>query len=84
MDDGWFYQPHLVESDWTLGLGEAAHLLHIEYSVGQDKPAITTHSERYPVWQHGAPGYVALPASTFNPFPPHHSPLHRVFGRAQS
>ena len=29
VDDGWFNQPHLAESDWTLGLNEAAHLLHI-------------------------------------------------------
>ena len=28
-----FKQPHLAESDWNLGLGEAAHLLHIELSV---------------------------------------------------
>ena len=28
--DGWLKQPHLAQSDWTLGLGEAAHLLHIE------------------------------------------------------
>ena len=28
--DGWFKQPQLAESDWTLVLGEAAHLLHIE------------------------------------------------------
>ena len=26
VDDGWFNH----QSDWTLGLGEAAHLLHIE------------------------------------------------------
>ena len=32
VDDGWFKQPCLAESDWTLGLGEAAHLLHIELS----------------------------------------------------
>ena len=24
--EGWFRQPHLAESDWTLGLGEAATL----------------------------------------------------------
>jgi hypothetical protein len=33
VDDGWFEQPYLSESDWTLGLCEAAHLLHIELSV---------------------------------------------------
>ena len=32
-DDGWFKQPHLAESVWTLGLGEAAHLLRIKKSV---------------------------------------------------
>ena len=30
VSDGWFKQPDLAESDWTLGLGEAAHLLHVE------------------------------------------------------
>ena len=30
VDDGWFNQPQLAESDWTLGLGGAAQLLHIE------------------------------------------------------
>ena len=29
-DDGWFNQLHQAESDWTLGLVGAAHLLHIE------------------------------------------------------
>ena len=29
----WYKQPHLAKSDWTLALGEAAHLLHIEQSV---------------------------------------------------
>ena len=29
-DDGWFRQPHLAQSGRTLGLGEAADLLHIE------------------------------------------------------
>ena len=34
VEDGWFKQPHRwPESDWTLRLGEAAHLLHIEQSV---------------------------------------------------
>ena len=33
VDDGWFMQPHLAESDWTLGPGEAAQLLHGELSV---------------------------------------------------
>ena len=33
MDDGWFKQPNVTESDWTMGLGEAAHLLHNEESV---------------------------------------------------
>jgi hypothetical protein len=28
--DGWFKQPQVAESDWTLGLGEAEQLLHIE------------------------------------------------------
>ncbi|CAL8237542.1 unnamed protein product [Arctogadus glacialis] len=32
-DDGWFKQPNVTESDWTMGLGEAAHLLHNEESV---------------------------------------------------
>ncbi|CAL8252802.1 unnamed protein product [Arctogadus glacialis] len=37
VDDGWFKQPHLDGSDWTLGLGEAA----------QVQPAVsTTHSGR--------------------------------------
>ena len=27
IDEGWFKQPHLAESDLTLGLGEAAQLL---------------------------------------------------------
>ena len=26
---GWLKQPHMGESDWTLGLGEAPHLLQI-------------------------------------------------------
>ena len=30
VDDGWFKQPHLVESGWALVLGEAANLLHIK------------------------------------------------------
>ena len=30
VDDGGFKQPHQAKSDWTLGLGEAAHLWHIE------------------------------------------------------
>ena len=30
VDDGWFKQPHLAQSDWTLGLAKAARLLHIE------------------------------------------------------
>ena len=30
VDDGWFKQPDLAGSDWTLGLVEAAHLLHTE------------------------------------------------------
>ena len=30
VDDGWLKQPQLAESDWTLGLGEAAHLLYTE------------------------------------------------------
>ena len=30
VDDGWLKQHHLVSSDWTLGLGEAEHLLLIE------------------------------------------------------
>ena len=25
--DGWFKQPHLAEADWTLGMGDRAHLL---------------------------------------------------------
>ena len=33
VDDGWFKLPHLDESDWALGLGEAAQLLHIEKSM---------------------------------------------------
>ena len=28
--DGWFKQPRLAQSVWTLGLGEAADLLHVE------------------------------------------------------
>ena len=24
VDDGWFKQPHMAESDWTLGLGEVS------------------------------------------------------------
>ena len=28
--DGWFKQPYQAESDSSLGLGEAAHLLHVE------------------------------------------------------
>ena len=27
VEDGWLKRPHLAQSDWTLGLGEAAHLL---------------------------------------------------------
>ena len=30
VDDGWYNQPHLSESAWTLGLGESIHLLHID------------------------------------------------------
>ena len=30
VDDGWFNQSHLAQSDLNLGLDEAAHLLHIE------------------------------------------------------
>ena len=30
VDDGWLKQPHLAQSDWTMGLGEAARLLPIE------------------------------------------------------
>ena len=30
VDEGWIKKPHLAESNWTLGLGEAEHLLHIE------------------------------------------------------
>ena len=30
VDEGWVEQPHQAVSDWTLELGEAAHLLHIE------------------------------------------------------
>ena len=30
VDEGWFQQPHLAQSKWTLGMGEAAHLLHIK------------------------------------------------------
>ena len=40
VEDGWFKQPHLAESDWTLGLGEAANLLHTH-----------TLGERSPTWQ---------------------------------
>ena len=29
VEDGWFKQPHLAKSDWTLGLGETEHLLDI-------------------------------------------------------
>ena len=60
MDDGWFKQTHLAPSqtDWTLGLGEAALLL-LSNQCAQVKPAITTHththSGRPPEWQHGAP-----------------------------
>ena len=31
VDDGWLKQPHLADSDLTLGLGEAAHLLCIDH-----------------------------------------------------
>ena len=35
---------YLAESDWTLGLGDAAQLLHIEYQCAQVQPAISkTH-----------------------------------------
>ena len=33
VDDGWFKQPHLAESDWTLGLCEAAHLCCVPIPV---------------------------------------------------
>ena len=33
LDDGWFKEPHLAESGWTLGLGQAAQQVCIELSV---------------------------------------------------
>ena len=33
MDDGWFERPQLAESDGSLGLGEAANMLHIEQTT---------------------------------------------------
>ena len=35
MDDGWLKQPHLADSDCTVGLGEAAHLLPIAMAAGE-------------------------------------------------
>ena len=53
MDDGWFKQPHL-ESDWTLGLGEAAHLLSIELNAHSLKqPSPHTHRSHRPVSGYG-------------------------------
>ena len=42
------------QSDWTLGLGEAAHLLNLP----------SPHSGRS-AWQPGAPGHVSLAAKVF-------------------
>ena len=42
MDDGWFASRGPSHCDWTLGLGEAAHLLHIDRWLL--KPAIPTHT----------------------------------------
>ena len=33
---GWSQQPQLAESDWTLGLGVAAHLWLVDQSVCTD------------------------------------------------
>ena len=42
LDDGCFEQPHLAQSDWTLGLGEASHLLCIKQSFYRFS---TTHTQ---------------------------------------
>jgi hypothetical protein len=47
VDKGCFKQPHLVENDWTLGLGGAAHLCQIDQWA---QVAISTHRESFPTW----------------------------------
>ena len=49
VDDGWFRQPHLAGSDWTLS--EAAQLLQV-------KPVVPTHTQGeisfMATWEHRA------------------------------
>ena len=69
VEDGWLKQPHLAESDWTLGLGEAERLLHIESSVCTG--STSHHCIAFPLWHYG---HVSLTTNfTLSRLQHHHS-----------
>ena len=54
MDDGWFQQPHLATSDWTLGLGVRLHTCCALSNQCAQVKSPHTLRERAPAWRWGA------------------------------